>query len=608
MRLLPAVRALVVLIVVSASAISAQSTQSVSSQSVPRLINVSGVFQPANGQPASAVETVTLSIYADPEGGPPLWQETQTIALDAQGRYALLLGATQADGIPAAVFGTGEAKWLGTVFERAGEVEGPRVRITSVPYALRASDADTLGGRPASAYLLAPGAGGTTDAQAAANEAGGVTADIVLPGTPNFLAKYVNGVDVGNSGVFEAADGAVGMGTTTPFDRLHVRYDNNTGDFTGLAVQNTNGGAFAYSGMLFYDHTNALTQFQGYNNATHEYRINNIARVSPGGAFNGSINFMIGGTSRFFVGANGSVGIGTTSPCRRTSRSATHCRALARRTSGRPPTGNTTFGPEIVGRKAQRHNRRADRRAVRRFARLLRRQRLRRNRVRLLCQYVHAHPHYGELDGHGARDRDRVLDHGERDHRPDDTDDHRCERERRHRRIRRPGQPGGEQRERRLGGRDDFRDDFHECGHLSVRRPEGTRHGNRANGRAERRQPRGLPRSRLWDHWIQLRAPRWPVRQRGRELDGRGTGHETPLPHDGHRHEYPADADDNRPVRERRHRDDGAVGSPGYGEGKPRPLGDQPHAIRGNIEQRRTKHRAADGARNQSGSECRAGG
>ena len=270
-------------VVVSASAMSAQSSQSASSQSVPRLINVSGVFQPANGQPASAVETVTLSIYADAEGGAPLWQETQTIAIDAQGRYSLLLGATQADGIPAAVFGTGDAKWLGTVFERAGEVEGPRVRITSVPYALRSSDADTLGGRPASAYLLAPGAGGTTDADAAAAEAAGATADVVLPGTPNFLAKYVNGADVGSSGVFEVPvtgglmDGAVGLGTTTPLDRLHIRYSNNTGDFTGLAVQNMSGGAFAYSGMLFYDHLGALTQFQGYNNSTHEYRINNIA-------------------------------------------------------------------------------------------------------------------------------------------------------------------------------------------------------------------------------------------------------------------------------------------------------------------------------------------
>ena len=104
------------------------------------------------------------------------------------------------------------------------------------------------------------------------------------------------------------------MGTTTPFDRLHVRFNNNNGDFTGLAVQNMNGGASAYSGMLFYDHTGALAQFQGFNNSTHEYRINNIARVSPGGAFNGSINFMTGSTSRFIVATNGNIGIGTTSP------------------------------------------------------------------------------------------------------------------------------------------------------------------------------------------------------------------------------------------------------------------------------------------------------
>src|SRR3954468_7203159 len=119
MRLLPAMSSLIV-VVLSSSAVCAQSLQSVSSQSVPRLINITGVFRPANGQPAGRVETVTLSIYADAERGVPLWQETQTIDIDAQGRYSLLLGTTRPDGIPAEIFGAEAAHWLGTVFERAG--------------------------------------------------------------------------------------------------------------------------------------------------------------------------------------------------------------------------------------------------------------------------------------------------------------------------------------------------------------------------------------------------------------------------------------------------------------------------------------------------------
>ena len=59
--------------------------------------------------------------------------------------------------------------------------------------------------------------------------------------------------------------------------------------------------------MLFYDQTGALGQFQGFNNSTHEYRINNIASGA-------SINFMTGSTSRFLVAPNGNIGIGTTSP------------------------------------------------------------------------------------------------------------------------------------------------------------------------------------------------------------------------------------------------------------------------------------------------------
>jgi hypothetical protein len=89
------------------NAFSEWTPQSGSSVPVPRLINITGVFRPAGGQPPNSVETVTLSIYAEPEGGTPLWQETQNVAPGERGRYTLPLGATLPDGIPPAVFGSG---------------------------------------------------------------------------------------------------------------------------------------------------------------------------------------------------------------------------------------------------------------------------------------------------------------------------------------------------------------------------------------------------------------------------------------------------------------------------------------------------------------------
>jgi hypothetical protein len=83
---------------------------------------------------------------------------------------------------------------------------------------------------------------------------------------------------------------------------MHVSFSDASGGFTGYAVQNRSGGASAYSGMLFYDQNGALELFQGFNNATHEYRINNIAT-------GGTINFMIGSSSKFLVANNGNVQI-----------------------------------------------------------------------------------------------------------------------------------------------------------------------------------------------------------------------------------------------------------------------------------------------------------
>lgn len=273
------------------------------STAVPKVVRVTGVFVPANGQPAGQVETVTLAIYADEKGGAPLWQETQTVAVDAEGRYSVLLGASGNGGLPMDVFASGDARWLGRRFERPGEPEQARVLLTSVPYALKASDAETLGGKPASAYVLS---GSSADV-------GGVTTTTTTSvpvtaadGTVGYIGKFISPALLGDSVLYESAS-RIGLNTATPRDALDVQFINTTGNMTGFAVQNLGATATSYSGMLFYDQNGALGQFQGFNNSTHEYRINNIAT-------SGTINFMIGGTSRFKVANNGFIGIGTATP------------------------------------------------------------------------------------------------------------------------------------------------------------------------------------------------------------------------------------------------------------------------------------------------------
>ena len=340
-----------------------QSAQPPASVSVPRLVSVTGVYQPADGQPPPAGTVVTLLIYAEQQGGAPLWQETQNVELDKSGRYSLLLGAGQADGIPLEVFASGDAQWLALHFAGPGEVEGPRTRITSVPYALRSADADTLGGHPASAYLLAAGAtsgNGTTattagQASAHGNEPGAPTAqDVVLPGTVNVLAKYVNAADVGPSAVSEVS-GRVGIntGASLPADYLHVKFNDPFGAFTGLAVQNSSNSANAASGMLFYDHNGVLSQFQGFNNTNHAYVINNIAR-NGASQFDGSYSFLIGSTPRLYIGSAGNVGIGTAAPSPSSNLDVSNAVSGSGTTNINVTTYSPNpFGPNLIGKKAR---------------------------------------------------------------------------------------------------------------------------------------------------------------------------------------------------------------------------------------------------------------
>jgi hypothetical protein len=120
---------------------------------VPRLVNFSGKSTDAQGKAIAGIAGATFSIYKGQSEGSPMWMETQNIHADAKGNFTVQLGASSPQGLPIELFAGGEARWLGVRID--GGLEQPRTLLLSVPYALKAVDADTLGGKPLSAFLLA---------------------------------------------------------------------------------------------------------------------------------------------------------------------------------------------------------------------------------------------------------------------------------------------------------------------------------------------------------------------------------------------------------------------------------------------------------------------
>jgi hypothetical protein len=121
---------------------------------VPRIVKFGSQLKDSSGHPLNNTVGVIFAIYGEPTGGAPLWQETQNVQF-SQGNYSVLLGDSTGTGVPTELFASGEPRWLGITALLPGEQEQPRVLLASVPYALKALDADTLGGLPASAFLRA---------------------------------------------------------------------------------------------------------------------------------------------------------------------------------------------------------------------------------------------------------------------------------------------------------------------------------------------------------------------------------------------------------------------------------------------------------------------
>jgi hypothetical protein len=209
---------------------------------IPQQVRYAGVLSNRAGE---TVEVV-FKIYATAEGGEPLWAETQRVSVSADGSYSVLLGAASQSGLPQAVFAAGQARWVGVTIDRA---EGQRSPLSSVAYAMKAGDAESVGGL-AAANLV------TKEELAKLTQTGATAAQPLVQaqpadsptgsGTADYVALWTAAGNLGNSGIYQAASGFIGIGTTTPGGPLELATGAAGGTNATMMLEQTNAAAGNY--------------------------------------------------------------------------------------------------------------------------------------------------------------------------------------------------------------------------------------------------------------------------------------------------------------------------------------------------------------------------
>jgi hypothetical protein len=254
--LIVAIGSLALAAVAQTSNMASTAPSSTNSAVVPQLVNYSGVLTDVNGKPLTGVVGVTFALYQDSEGGMPLWMEIQNVQPTKNGHYTVMLGSTRSTGLPQDVFVSGEARWLGIQAE--GQAEAPRVLLVAVPYALKAGDAETIGGLPASAFMLANGTSApagstktaaTTASGASKNSAPPANAGVTGKGTVNYIPMWDTTSDIVDSVIFQKTS-AIGISTTAPAATLDVNGKTDVRDTLTLFPKSTDN-TLAVSGTTF---------------------------------------------------------------------------------------------------------------------------------------------------------------------------------------------------------------------------------------------------------------------------------------------------------------------------------------------------------------------
>src|SRR5262249_8573254 len=112
---------------------------------VPPFVRYQGTIKNEHSLTAGT-HNITFRLYQAEDSQDPLWTEIQAVTVDSSGHFTAMLGSASAEGIPIDLFASGDARWLSVQAE--GGLEQTRTLLLSVPYALKASDAETIGGLP----------------------------------------------------------------------------------------------------------------------------------------------------------------------------------------------------------------------------------------------------------------------------------------------------------------------------------------------------------------------------------------------------------------------------------------------------------------------------
>ncbi|MGA2047726.1 MAG: hypothetical protein ABSG96_08535 [Terracidiphilus sp.] len=189
---------------------------------IPQQVRYAGKLATRAGETVEA----EFRIYAVAQGGEPLWTETQRISVGEDGSYSVLLGSASTSGLPQTFFAGGAARWLGVSIERSAEQE--RVLLSSVPYAMKSADAESLAGHAASDFVtqnqlaqLAQLAQSSKQDAASPDTQPNTSGTVTGSGTNGTVPLWTGALTQGNSEITQVGSD-IGINEATPGATLDV--------------------------------------------------------------------------------------------------------------------------------------------------------------------------------------------------------------------------------------------------------------------------------------------------------------------------------------------------------------------------------------------------